>query len=136
MSTHDIRIIRILYMHILLSYFLQFMLLEWSGCPLNNPDSTRFSMIGIAVKYFSGARSIVLFYSSSYKHTETRKRASQSSLYYNTDALLLRYCGGTTVTNNYSSLNYNNVRHSENIYYYRNDRCYVHIHTQPGKEIM
>ena len=31
--------------------------------PLNNPDSKRFSMIGIAVQHFPGARSIVLLYS-------------------------------------------------------------------------
>ena len=45
-----------------------FLVFDLIGClsgavpRLNNPDSKRFSMIGIAVQHFEGARSIVLFY--------------------------------------------------------------------------
>ena len=95
MPTHDIRIRRILYMHISLRFwFWPFMLLEWSGYPAEQCcEQTSFLWQAIDEQYIPLARSIVLFYFK--KHTETRTRISQSSLYHNTDAAPLRYCSGS-----------------------------------------
>ena len=50
------------------------MLLEWSGYPSEQRRQQNKSMISIAKQHFAGARSIVLFFRKSYKHTETRTR--------------------------------------------------------------
>ena len=100
MATHDIRITRILDMHIWLRFlFWPFMLLEWRGFPSEQRrEQKSFTWQTIGEQHFPGTRSIVLFYSQKLTRTlrlehvshkarcitETRTRISQSLLYYNT----------------------------------------------------